>query len=72
MDPMPDPMEARLVELETRYTLQQATLQDLSDVLVAQQRELDLLRAEVAWLKKKLEAEPGLVDPNAGERPPHY
>ena len=64
--------ESRLVELEVRYMEQQELLQQLSEVLYAQQRELDALKTEVAFLKKKLEADPGLVDSKQQERPPHY
>lgn len=64
--------ESRLVDLELRYMEQQELVQQLSEVLYAQQRELDLLKAEVAFLKKKLESEPGLVDARQQERPPHY
>lgn len=62
----------RLTELEIRFTQQQELLQELSSVLYAQQRELDLLRLEVSALKKKLEGDPGLVDARQQERPPHY
>ena len=64
--------ESRLVELELRYMQQQELLQQLSDVLYAQQRELDTLRAEVEYLTKKVEGEPGLVDARQQEKPPHY
>ncbi|HEX5752211.1 MAG TPA: SlyX family protein [Archangium sp.] len=64
--------ESRIVELELRYMQQQELLQELSEVLYAQQRELDLLRAEVEQLKKKLQGEPGLVDARQHEKPPHY
>jgi len=64
--------ESRLVELELRYMQQQEMLQQLSDVLYAQQRELDTLRAEVEYLKQKVEGEPGLVDARQQEKPPHY
>jgi SlyX protein len=64
--------ESRIVELELRYMQQQELLQELSEVLYAQQRELDTLRAEVEQLKKKLEGEPGLVDARQQEKPPHY
>ncbi len=64
--------ESRLVELELRYMQQQEQLQELSEVLYAQQRELDGLKAELALLKKKLEGEPGLVDARQQEKPPHY
>jgi SlyX protein len=64
--------ESRIVELELRYMQQQELLQELSEVLYAQRRELDALRAEVDLLKKKLEGEPGLVDARQQEKPPHY
>jgi SlyX protein len=64
--------ESRIVELELRYMQQQELLQQLNDVLYAQQRELEALRAEVEFLKKKLEDEPGLVDARQQEKPPHY
>jgi SlyX protein len=64
--------EARFIELELRYMQQADLLQQLSDVLYAQQQELDALRAEVESLKRKLEGEPGLVDAKQQERPPHY
>lgn len=64
--------ESRLIELELRYMQQAELLQQLSDVLYAQQQELDGLRTEVELLKRKLEGEPGLVDAKQQERPPHY
>jgi SlyX protein len=66
------PGDSRLTELEIRFTQQQELLQELSEVLYAQQRELDALRLEVGALKKKLEGDPGLVDARQQERPPHY
>jgi SlyX protein len=64
--------EKRLAELEIRYMQQQELLQELSDVLYQQQKLIDGLRLEVEHLKQKLEAEPGLVDAQRQERPPHY
>ncbi|RYZ42598.1 MAG: SlyX family protein [Myxococcaceae bacterium] len=64
--------DKRLIELEIRYTQQQELLQELSDVLYQQGRVIDALRAEVDGLKRKLEAEPGMVDARQQERPPHY
>jgi SlyX protein len=64
--------ESRLVELELRYMQQQELLQQLSDALYSQQRELDAVKAELELLKKKLQDEPGLVDARQQERPPHY
>jgi SlyX protein len=64
--------ESRMVELELRYMQQQELLQQLSDVLYAQQRELAALKAEVDRLKEKLAGDPGLVDSRQQEKPPHY
>ncbi|HEX8697845.1 MAG TPA: SlyX family protein [Myxococcaceae bacterium] len=64
--------ESRLTELELRYMQQAEQLQQLSDVLYTQQRELDALKAEVKQLKDKLAGDPGLVDAKQLERPPHY
>jgi SlyX protein len=64
--------DSRLMELELRYMQQGELLQQLNDVLYAQQQELDALRTEVELLKRKLEGEPGLVDARQQERPPHY
>ncbi len=68
---MSDP-DQRLTELEIRFTEQQALLGELSDVLYAQQRTIDGLAAQVQVLQKKLEGEPGLVDAQQQEKPPHY
>jgi len=64
--------EARFIELELRYMQQAELLQQLNDVMYAQQQELAALRVEVDLLKRKLEGEPGLVDAKQQERPPHY
>ncbi|HYH98456.1 SlyX family protein [Hyalangium sp.] len=64
--------ESRFIELELRYMQQAELLQQLSDVLYAQQQQLDALKGEVDLLKRKLEGGPGLVDAKQQERPPHY
>ena len=64
-------MEDRIVELEIRFTEQQHLLQELSEVVYAQQRAIDLLTAEVRQLRQKI-PEPGIVDAAEREKPPHY
>ncbi len=64
--------ESRLMELELRYMQQAELLQQLSDVLYTQQKDLDALKSEVELLKSKLAGDPGLVDAKQHERPPHY
>lgn len=67
-------MEQRLIELETRYMEQQALLEDLSQVLYAQEKTLVAMAARLEQLEKKLAeaGDPGLVDARAQEKPPHY
>jgi SlyX protein len=65
-------MEQRIAELELRFTEQQELVQQLSEVIYAQQKTVDLLTAELRTLRKKLEGEPGVVDAKDNERPPHY
>jgi uncharacterized coiled-coil protein SlyX len=68
-----DPLEARLIELEIRYTQQQEELATMSGVLHAQQQELDALRRDLEFLRKRSAAsEPGQVDASVQEKPPHY
>lgn len=64
-------LEQRIVELEARYTEQQDMLENLSEVLIRQQRTIDRLEAELSQFKKRID-EPGLVDAKADEKPPHY
>ncbi len=65
-------MDERLIELELRYTEQQRLLQELSEVLFSQQRELSVLRAEVNALKGRLAAAEDLPTIGAAEKPPHF
>jgi len=64
-------MEERIVDLELRSMAQQQTIDELSDVIYRQQKELDALKAALAQLSKKVE-EPGVVDAKQVEKPPHY
>jgi len=71
MSDSPDVL-ARIQELEIKAMEQQRLLADLSEVLYAQQRQLDDLGQRVHRLGQKLAAEPGLVDANQDDKPPHY
>ena len=64
-------MEERVMELELRSMAQQQTIDELSEVLYAQQRELDALKSAFAQLSKKVH-EPGVVDAKQIDKPPHY
>ena len=62
------PDEARLIDLEIRYTHQESVVQDLSDIVRSQQEELSRLKSEVKRMTEIIE---GMNAPNH-ERPPHY
>lgn len=65
--------ESRLAELELKFTEQSHALEELSDVVYAQQKAIDVLTLQVQQLSSKLEAaEPGLVDAARNDKPPHY
>ena len=65
-------MDARIDELESRFTHQERLVNELSEVVWSQQQQLDTLKRMVGQLEQKLGADPGLVDAKADEKPPHY
>lgn len=64
--------DQRLEALEVRSAHLEKLVGELSEVLWAQQRQLDHLQETVRRLKDRLESEPGLVDPSRADLPPHY
>lgn len=69
---MANDLEARVVELELRSMSQQDTIQQLSDTVYAQQRQLDRLQEQFDRLSRKVAAIPATNDAPADEKPPHY
>ena len=65
-------MQERIDELESRFTLQEHLVNELSEVIWKQQKQLDALQRLVGQLEQKLGGDPGLVDGKADEKPPHY
>ncbi|GAB7027577.1 SlyX family protein [Geotalea toluenoxydans] len=66
--------ESRLTDLEIHMMHQENTIQELNDVVMEQQRMIDLLRSEVQTIKEQLQAlDPSLNRlPSEEEPPPHY
>jgi SlyX protein len=62
-------MDNRLIDLEIRYTHLESQIQELSQVVFAQQRAIDTLSKELVELRSRLE---GSGDAVPIERPPHY
>ena len=67
------PMDERLVRLETAVMHAEHQLDELQQALFAQQREIDDLRRALARFQETWEAPelPEIRDP-AAEKPPHY
>jgi SlyX protein len=66
-------MSERIETLEFKVAHLERALQELSDVLYRQQRELDLLRARNEQLLQQVQQlEDRGGDPNRVEIPPHY
>ncbi len=66
--------EQRLIDLEIRYAHQDAALNELSDLVYRQGRELDALRRQVGDLRRQLQAMALSNIATAAEEtpPPHY
>jgi SlyX protein len=66
-------LDDRVMELETRLAFQDDTIQALNDVLVAQQRSVELLQMQIAALIKRQEEMVGQFGISEDEAPPpHY
>lgn len=66
-------LEERIAELESRLAFQDDTIQTLNDVLVAQQRTVDLLQAQLGLLARRQEEMQSRMDGEGDEAPPpHY
>lgn len=66
--------DARLVELEVRYTHQDKTLAEVSDVVYRQEQRIEQLERRLKALEKRLLelGEPGATRDAKDDVPPHY
>ncbi len=67
-------METRLIDLEIRITHQEATLQQLNDVIVSQHKLIDSLNLAIETLRQQIaaKAQLNIVHPSEETPPPHY
>lgn len=67
-------MNEDLIELQTQLAFQEQTIAELNVALTDQQKQIDLLRLEIKFLKEKFGALEEKVEagPPQDERPPHY
>lgn len=67
-------MEQRINELEMHYMQQEATIQELNEIVCRQELVLEMLQKEIVTLKEQFMAmSPSMSrDPDQEEPPPHY
>lgn len=67
-------MQARLIDLESRFAFQEQAIHELSDVIARQQRQIDSLERELDMLKEYVKnITPSVMASEAEETPPpHY
>lgn len=67
-------MEDRIIALEETVALQGKTIDDLSDVLAMQQKQIDKMERMLNAVSNKLHAlyDPSLEVGPSDEAPPHY
>ena len=65
--------EARVDDLQTRVAFQEQSIQELSDALSLQQRDLDQLMRQWRDVKERYESLQAQLEEAPGdEKPPHY
>jgi SlyX protein len=62
-------MEARVVDLEIRYSHLEKQLSELNQVVFEQQKAIELLQQQLVAVRTRLS---GLGEPMENEKPPHY
>lgn len=62
-------MDARLVDLEIRYSHLEKQLIELNQVVFEQQKTIALLQEQVVSLRARVA---GMGEPMPDEKPPHY
>ena len=67
-------LEQRIAELESTVAFQDATLQELSDVMSRQQQDIEVLRGAMQLLQERIKSMgQEVVRPESEETPPpHY
>lgn len=69
-----DELQARVTELELRYSEQEDTIQQLSSEVFDLQQRVDILVKQLRDLKQRVPPEPEAGPPRTleDEKPPHY
>jgi SlyX protein len=62
--------EKRLIDLETKISFQDQTIEDLHDVIYKQQQQINQMEKAIENFKGQLKSGESDIRPN--EKPPHY
>ena len=65
-------LEQRIIELETRLSYQDHTIEQLNEVVTAQQRQIDRLDASLRGLREQQTDGDQIRRPDEEAPPPHY
>ena len=65
-------IDERMAELEIRQAFQDDALQEMSDVIVDQQKQIDLLKRELERLSQRQEEQSQQYQEVPNDPPPHY
>lgn len=65
-------LEQRIIELETRLSYQDHTIEQLNEVVTAQQRQIDRLEAGLRGLREQQAGGDRIRRPDEETPPPHY
>jgi SlyX protein len=65
--------DSRLTELEIKLSFAEDLIEALNQTVISQQRQIELLQAEMRALERQLQAALPAEDRNPGDEvPPHY
>lgn len=64
----------KIINLESQLAFQEHTIQELNDVVTAQQTELMIFKKQLIKISRQLENQPGtsIADSSQETPPPHY
>ena len=63
----------RIERIETRVAFQEQSIQELSDTVYRQEKQIAVLEAAVTMLRERVgELADAVPEPNRDETPPHY
>jgi SlyX protein len=65
-------LEQRIIELETRLSYQDHIIEQLNEVVTAQQQQIDRLETAMRGLREQFSGNASIRRPDEETPPPHY